>query len=131
MNFWCEGINIWLRKATAGGFFLVGGMNKILAHVGTPNFQLVGDGGVLPVQKTLTFRLLLLKQTTYISRVLTKPKRWHIMLFSQSALIPQLCLHFFQKLKFLSLKIIYQTFNLGTKVVCSQSKMDKSMSKLL
>ena len=62
-----------------------------------------GDGGVPPVEKTLIFRLLLFKQTTYISRVLTRPERWHIKLFFQSALIPQLCLHFFQKLKYYTL----------------------------
>ena len=38
-----------------------------------------------------------------LARVLTIPERWHVMLFSQSALIPQLCLHFFQKLKYYSL----------------------------
>ena len=70
---------------------------------GDSHFQLVGDGGVPPVEKTMIFRLLLFKQTTYISRVLTRPERWHIMLFSQSALIPQLCLHFFQKLKYYTL----------------------------
>ena len=74
-------------------------MNKFFGSCGNSHFQLVGDGGVPPVEKTLIFRLLLFKQTTYISRVWTRPERWHIMLLFQSALIPQLCLHFFQKLK--------------------------------
>ena len=85
------------------GIFSSGRMNKILAHVGDSHFQQVGDEGVPSVEKTLIFKLLLFKQKTYISRVLTRPERWHIMLFSQSALIPQLYLHFFQKLKYYTL----------------------------
>ena len=85
------------------GIFSSGRMNKILAHVGDSHFQQVGDEGVPSVEKTLIFKLLLFKQKTYISRVLTRPERWHIMLFSQSAPIPQLCLHFFQKLKYYTL----------------------------
>ena len=72
------------------------GMNKILAHVGTPIFSQLGMGE-FPQQTSL------FKQTTYIRRVFTRPERSHIMLFSQSALIPQLCLHFFQKLKYYTL----------------------------
>ena len=83
--------------------FSCGGMNKILAHEGTPIFSLWGNGRVPSVGKTLIFRPLLFKKTTYVTRVLTRPERWHIMLFSQSALIPQLCLHFFQKLKYYTL----------------------------
>ena len=88
-----------MRKATAGWFFLVGGWTKFWLMWGLP-FSASGDGGVPPVEKILIFRRLLFKQTTYISRVLTRPERWHIMLFSQSALIPQICLFFFQKLKY-------------------------------
>ena len=77
------------------GIFSSERMNKILAHV--------GNGGVPSVEKTVIFKLLLFKQKTYIRRVLTRPERWHIMLFSQSALIPQLYLHFFQKLKYYTL----------------------------
>ena len=91
-----------MREATAGSFFLVGGWTKFWLMWGLP-FSASGDGGVPPVEKILIFRLLLFKQTTYISRVLTRPERWHIMLFSQSALIPQLYLHFFQKLKYYTL----------------------------
>ena len=83
--------------------FSCGEMNNILAHEGTPIFSLWGDGGVPSVGKNLIFSLLLFKKTTYVTRVLTNPERWHIMLFSQSALIPQLCLHFFQKLKYYTL----------------------------
>ena len=38
-----------------------------------------------------------------ITRVLTSSERWHKVLFSQSALIPQLSLHSFQKLKYYTL----------------------------
>ena len=103
MNLWWGGIKIWFGEATAGGFFLVGGWKKFWL-MGDSHFQLVWDDGrVPPVGETLIFRLLLFKQTTYITRVLTRPERWHIMLFSQSTLIPQLCLHFFQKLKYYAL----------------------------
>ena len=61
------------------------GMNKILAHLGTP----IG-----------LMWAILFKQTTYISRVLTRPERSHKILFSQSALTPQICLRFSQKLKY-------------------------------
>ena len=36
-------------------------------------------------------------------RVLTSPEGWYIMLFSRSTLISQLCLHFFEKLKYYTL----------------------------
>ena len=101
MNLRCGGINIWLGEATAGWFFSSGEMNKILPR-GELQLSLVGDGGVPPVGK-LIFRLLLFKQTTYITRVLTRPERWHKMLFSPSALNPQLCLHFFKIWKYYTL----------------------------
>ena len=91
-----------MREATAGGFFLVEGWTKFWLMWGLP-FSASGGWGVPPIEKTLIFRPLLFKQTTYISSVLTRTERWHIMLFSQSALIPQLCLHFFQKLKYYTL----------------------------
>ena len=59
--------------------------------------------GVLLLRKTLIFRFLLFKQATHIARVLTRPEKCHIMLFSPSALIPHLCLHLFQKLKYYTL----------------------------
>ena len=59
--------------------------------------------GVLLLRKTLIFRFLLFKQATQIARVLSRPEKCHIMLFSPSALIPHLCLHFFQKLKYYTL----------------------------
>ena len=71
----------------------VGALKK--EGVGTPLRTMAG--------KTLIFRLLLFKQKTYITRVLTTPERWYIMLFSPSALIRQLCLQFFQKLKYYAL----------------------------
>ena len=74
-----------------GGFCLMRGLP----------FSVSGWKGSLPVGKTLV--LLLLKQTFYITKVLTSHERWNIMLFSHSALIPQLCLHFFQKLKYYTL----------------------------
>ena len=83
--------------------FSSGQMNKIFGHEGSPIFSYWGHGTVPPVGETLIFRLFLFKQTNYITSVLTRPERWHIMLFSQSALIPQLCLHFFQKLKYYTL----------------------------
>ena len=83
--------------------FSSGQMNKILGHGGSPIFSYWEDGAVPPLGETLIFRLLLFKQTNYITSVLARPERWHIMLFSQSALIPQLCLHFFQKLKYYTL----------------------------
>ena len=80
------------KNLVEGGYrnriFSSEGMNKILAHWETPIFSKWGNGGVPPVGKTLIFRLLLFKQTTYITRVLTRPERWCIMLLSQSALIP-------------------------------------------
>ena len=79
---WLQLLELQLQEATAGGFFR-GGRTK---------FWLMWE---LP-----DFRLLLFKQTTYISRLSTRPEKWHVMLFSQSALIPQLYLHFFQKLKY-------------------------------
>ena len=78
------------KNLVGGGYcrriFSSGGWKKFWLMLGLPDF-----------------RLLLLKQTTYISRLSTRPERWHVMLFSQSALIPQLCLHFFQKLKYYTL----------------------------
>ena len=82
---WLQLLELQLQEATAGGFFR-GGRTK---------FWLMWE---LP-----DFRLLLFKQTTYISRLSTRPEKWHVMLFSQSALIPQLYLHFFQKLKYYTL----------------------------
>ena len=38
--------------------------------------------GVLLLRKTLIFRFLLFKQATQIARVLTRPEKCHIMLFS-------------------------------------------------
>ena len=62
------------------------------------------SGGMNKIWLMADFRLLLFKETTCIKRILTRPERWHIMLFSQSALIPHwLCLHFFQKLKYYTL----------------------------
>ena len=91
-----------MGKATAGGFFL-GRYEQNFGSWGDCHFQLVGGWGSSPSRETLIFRLLIFKQTTYITRVITRPERWHIMLFSQSALIPQLCLHFFQKFKYCTL----------------------------
>ena len=95
-----------MGEATAGEFFLVGGWTKFWLVGGLPFWASGGGGGdrgVSLVGKTLILRLLLFKQINCITRVLTRPERWHIMLFSQSALIPQLCLHFFQKLKYYTL----------------------------
>ena len=61
------------------------------------------SGGMNKIWLMADFRLLLFKETTCIKRILTRPERWHIMLFSQSALIHQLCLHFFQKLEYYTL----------------------------
>ena len=61
------------------------------------------SGGMNKLWLMADFRLLLFKETTCIKRILTRPERWHIMLFSQSALIHQLCLHFFQKLEYYTL----------------------------
>ena len=93
MILWWKGRKIWLRKATAGGFFLVREWTKLWLMVGLP-FSASGGMG----------EFLQFKQTTYITRLLTGPEIWHIMLFSQSALIPQLCLLFFQKLKHYTLE---------------------------
>ena len=88
-NLWWREIKIWLGEATyCRRIFSGAGMNKILAYQWTPILSSWGDGGVSPVGETLIFRLLLFKEATSITRVLSRSEIWH-MLFSQSALIPQ------------------------------------------
>ena len=94
------------KNLVGGGYsgrIFSSGWTKFWLMEGLPFSASEGDGGVPPVGETLIFKLLSFKQITYITGVLTRSERWHIMLFSQSALIPQLRLHFFQKLKYYTL----------------------------
>ena len=73
-------------------FWLMGGLQ----------FSTSGEWGNPPVGKTLIFRLISI-YTTYVTMVFST-EIWHIMLFSLWAIIPQLCLHLFQKLKYYTLE---------------------------
>ena len=66
---------MWLVEATAGGFFLVGGDEQNFGSLGNIIFSWWRVGGDPSVGKTLIFRLLLLKETICINRVLTRPER--------------------------------------------------------
>ena len=98
-------IKIWLG-VYCRRIFLVEGWTIFWLMGGDSNFQLVGRWGSLPVRKTLIFRLTpyLNNLLNYLTTVLTSTEILHIMLLSYWDLIPQLCLHFFQKLKYYTLE---------------------------
>ena len=97
-------IKIWLG-VYCRRIFLVKGWTIFWLMGGDSNFQLVGRWGSPPVGKTLIFRLTpyLNNLLNYLTTVLTSTEILHIMLLSYWDLIPQLCLHFFQKLKYYTL----------------------------
>ena len=76
---------------------------KPLSHLEQIHWKTMQFIKPLPLSFTASENIEFLKYNLWkISgyRVLTSTERWRIMLFSQLALIPQLCLQFFEKLKY-------------------------------